>query len=60
MTKANLAKQGWIDSDSCPLCGTRQSETVSHMLATCSYAQQIWQNTYNMLGIAPQASMKNV
>lgn len=51
LTADNLAKRGWPHNLQCVLC-LQEPETAAHLLASCSYAQEIWHLTLCKLNMS--------
>jgi hypothetical protein len=49
MTSENLRQRGWKGPSRCPLC-ISEEETTDHLLLTCPYAKEVWENVV-MLGL---------
>jgi hypothetical protein len=43
LTSEKLRRRGWKGPSRCPLCLSKE-ETTDHLLLTCAYAKEVWEN----------------
>ena len=54
LTKDNLAKRNWEDSQRCSFCN--QDETIKHLFLDCPLAKLLWRSVHIAFNITPPNS----
>src|SRR6185437_2220010 len=55
LTKDNLAKKNWTESQKC--CGCNSNETIEHLFPNCPYARIVWRIIFYSTSLTPPRSM---
>ena len=58
LTKDNLAKKNWTESQKC--CECNGNETIEHLFLHCPYARMVWRIIFYATGLTPPRSIRHM